>query len=115
MRKILWEHWEKVSNWECLFVHRKRGLLLSVDDVKSAGKRQNIDPMWEVLNKEVDVGVPTSFVDHVYLGCNQRHCETRKHIVDKYRTMFESRIFRRSNGQSPRSDTPNIFLHGPTI
>ena len=44
--------------WECLFVHRERGLLLSVyvDDVNSAGKRQNIDPMWEVLNKEVDGG-----------------------------------------------------------
>ena len=22
--------WEKVSNWECLFVHREKGLFLSV-------------------------------------------------------------------------------------
>ena len=34
--------WEKVFNWECLFVHREKGLLLSmyVDDIKLAGKKQ---------------------------------------------------------------------------
>ena len=30
-----------------------------VDDIKLAGKKQNIDPMWKVLNKEVDLGEPT--------------------------------------------------------
>ena len=29
------------------------------------GKKQNLDPMWKVLNKEVDLGEPTSFLDHV--------------------------------------------------
>ena len=53
---------------------------------------QNLDPMWKVLNKEVDLGEPTSFRDHVYLGCTQRKCEISKDIVDNYRTMFESRI-----------------------
>ena len=48
--------------------------------------------MWKVLNKEVDLGEPTSFLDHVYLGCTQRQCEISKDIVDNYRTMFESRI-----------------------
>ena len=48
--------------------------------------------MWKVLNKEVDVGEPTSFLHHVYLGCTQRPCEISKDIVDNYRTMFESRI-----------------------
>ena len=57
----------------------KKGLFLSVyvDDIKLAGKKQNINPMWKVFNKEVDLGEPTSFLDHVYLGC---------------RAMFESRI-----------------------
>ena len=59
---------------------------------KLAGKTQNLDPMWKLLNNEVDLGEPTSFLDHVYLGCTQRHCELRKDIVDNYRTMFESRI-----------------------
>ena len=47
---LLWERqfekillmygWEKVSNWECLFVHREKGLFLSVcvDDIKLLGK-----------------------------------------------------------------------------
>ena len=39
-----------------------------VDDIKVAGKKQNIDPMLKVLNKEVDLGGPTSFLDHEYLG-----------------------------------------------
>ena len=63
-----------------------------VDDIKLGGKKQNLDPMWNVLHKEVDLGEPTSFMDHVYLGCSQRQCEISKDIVDNYRTMFESRI-----------------------
>ena len=44
-------------------------------------------------NKEIDLGEPTSFLDHVYLGCTQRQCQTSKDtVVDNYRTMFESRI-----------------------
>ena len=38
---ILLKHgWEKIPNWECLFVHREKGLFLSVyvDDIKLAGK-----------------------------------------------------------------------------
>ena len=35
-----------------------------VDDIKLAGKKQNLDPMWKVLNTEVDLGEPTSFLDH---------------------------------------------------
>ena len=93
--KILLRHrWEKIPNWECLFVHREKGLFLSVyvDDIKLAGKKQNIDPMWNVLNEEVDLGDQTSFLDHVFLGCTQRQCEISKDIVDNYRTMFELRI-----------------------
>ena len=48
--------------------------------------------MWKLLNKEVDLGEPTSFFDHENLGCTQRPCEISKDIVDNYRTMFESRI-----------------------
>ena len=52
-----------------------------VDDIKLAGKKQNINPMWKVLNKEVDLGEPTSFLDHVYLGCTQRQCEKKAKIL----------------------------------
>ena len=61
--KVLLKYgWEKVSNWKCLFVHRGKGLFLSVyvDDIKMAGK-QSINPMWKVLNKEVDLGESNTF------------------------------------------------------
>ena len=76
------------------FVHRQNGLFLfvHVDDIKLVGRKQNIDPMWKVLNKAVDLGEPTSFLDHVFLACTQRQREISKNTVDNYRTMFESRI-----------------------
>ena len=43
---------------------RKANNLIEVrlmDDIKLAGKKQNIDPMWKVLNKEVDLGEPNNF------------------------------------------------------
>ena len=98
--------WEKVPNWECLFVHCEKGLFLSVcvDDIKLAGKKQNIDPMWRLLNKEVDLGEPTSFFDHVNLGCTQRQREISKDIVDNNRTMFESRISAGATEKLPCSE-----------
>ena len=112
-KNLLKHGWEKVSNWECSFVHREKGLFLSVyvDDIKLAGKTQNLDPMWKLLNKEVDLGEPTSFLDHVYLGCIQRQCQISKDIVDNYRTMFESRI---SAGEQRNYHSLKIFvfLHG---
>ena len=54
--------------------------------------------MCKVLNKEVDLGEPTSFLDYVFLGCTQRHCETRKQIVDNPEFPQEQRS----------SETPNI-------
>ena len=95
MGKILLKHGcEKIPNWECLFVHRGKGLFLSVyvDDIKLAGNKQNLGPMWKLLNKEVDLGEPTSFLDRENLGCTQRQCQISKDIVDNYRAMFESRI-----------------------
>ena len=44
------EHgWEKVPNLEWMFAHRKQVLFLSayVDDIKIAGKKQNMAPMWK--------------------------------------------------------------------
>ena len=96
MAGLLWERqfekillkpcWEKIPNWECLFVHREKGLFLSVyvDDIKLAEKKQNLNPMWKLLNKEVDLGEPTSFLDHEDLGCTQRQCEISKDTVGYY-------------------------------
>ena len=105
--KILLKYgWEKVSGWECFFVHREKGLLLSVyvDDIKLAGKKQNIYPMWKVLMKDVDLGEPTSFFDHVYLGCTERECDTSKDIVDNTRNMFDSKISAGTTEKLPYSE-----------
>ena len=78
---------------------------------KLVGRKQNLDRMWKLLNKEVDLGEPTSFLDHVYLGCTQRQCQTSKDIVDNYRTMFESRISAGGVEKLPFLKI-FVFLHG---
>ena len=42
--------------------------------------------------KDVDLGEPTSFLDHVYLGCTQRECKISDEIVANYKDMYESRM-----------------------
>ena len=78
--------------------------------MKLAGKKQNLDPMWKVLNKEVDLGEPTSFLDHENLGFTQRKCEISKDIVDKDRTMFESRISAGGVEKLPFSQKSSYFF-----
>ena len=72
--------WEKVPNWECFFVNREKGLFLSVyvDDIILPRKKQNIDPMWKVLMKDVDLGEPTSFLDHVYFGLHSKRMSDKQ-------------------------------------
>ena len=73
----------KVFNWECFFVNRTTGQFLSVyvDDIKMAGKTENMKSTWKIIMKDVDLGEPTSFLDHVHLGCTQRKCQISKDIV----------------------------------
>ena len=79
-----------------------------------AGKKQNLGPMWKVLNKEVDLGETNIFLGScIYLGCTQRQCEISKDIVDNYRTMFESRISAGEGGVEKLPFPQNLsFLHG---
>ena len=51
--------------------------------------------------KKSNLGEPTSFLDHVHLGCTQRQCEISKNTVDNYRTMFESRISAKGTEKLP--------------
>ena len=65
MGKAIWENSIATRLGESfplgMIVHREKGLFFSVyvDDIKLAGKKQNIDPMWNLLNKQVDLGEPT--------------------------------------------------------
>ena len=84
-----------------------------LDDIKATGKKENINPMWKVLNNQVDLGETTSFLDHVYMGCTPRHCGTRKHIVDNHRTMFGSRISEGATRKNYQARKIQMFLRGP--
>ena len=68
--------------------------------------------MWKARNKEFDLGEPTSFLDHVYLGCTQRQCEISKDIIDKSESCL--------NPEFPQELLKNyhawkicVFLRGP--
>ena len=84
---------EKVPNWECLFVHRNHGLLLSVyvDDIKKGWKEAEYGPMWKKQMKLVDLREPTSFLDHIHFGYTQRECKPNESTSDEYKNIFEPR------------------------
>ena len=52
--------------------------------------------MWKKLLKLVDLGEPTSFLDHAYWRCTRRECKPNEIIVNEYRDMFESRTTARA-------------------
>ena len=56
------------------------------------GWKENLNPMWKKLMKLVDLGEPTSFLDHENLGCTRRECKSNESIKEEYNKMFESRI-----------------------
>ena len=61
-----------------------------------AGKKQNLAPIEE----------PTSFLDHVYLGCTQRECKPNEKIIGQYNKVFESRISAGATEEFPGWDKP---------
>ena len=112
---ILLKHgWEKIPNWECLFVHREKGLFspVYVDDIQLAGKKQNLDPMWKVLNKEVDLGEPTSFLDHENLGCTQRKMRNKQRYCGQLQNHVRIANFCGVIRKNYHSLNIFVFLHG---
>ena len=120
LRNLYWNTVGKNFNWECLFVNRAKGPFLSVyvDDIKMAGRTENIKFTWKILMTDVDLEKPTSFLDRAYLGCTQRECTICNEIVTNKRNMFEARIsagameklLTRASGK-PDAET---YLLGPT-
>ena len=89
----------------------KRGILsVYVDDIKNCLESNKTLIRCGIYStkKSVDLGEPTSFFDHVYLGCTQRQCEIIKDIVDNDRTMFESRISAVGTEKLPYSENLRI-------
>ena len=74
------------------FCSLKTRIVLAGVDVKMSGKKQNMAPMWKKLMKLVDLDEPTSFVDHVYLGRDERECKPNENLVEEYKKMLETQI-----------------------
>ena len=86
-----------------------------VDDIKNWPGRQNINPTWKVPMKHVDLGEPTSFLDHVHL-CTQREYKTSTDIVDNYKICSNPGSSRElQKNYLVRGDLMKASLHGPMI
>ena len=57
--------------------------------------------------KNGDLDEPTSFLDHVYLGCTQRECEPNEIIIEQYTEMFESRTSAGATEKLPGWEKPH--------
>ena len=60
------------------------------------------------LMKLVDLGEPTSFLDHIYLECTQRECKANESIIDQHREMFELRISATATEKLPGWEKPHV-------
>ena len=84
----------KSSKLGMLIRYPIKGLFLSVylDDIKLAGKEQNISPTWKILMKDGWFGRTNIIPRPCIFGLHSRECQISKDIVDNYRNMFGSRI-----------------------
>ena len=95
--KILLKYgWEGFQLEMLLRTPWKRVVPICVDDIKLAGRKHNIDPMWNVLNKEVDLGDSTSFLDHDDLVCTQTQWKKQRYCWQVQNHVWIQN-FRRSN------------------
>ena len=121
---LLWERqfektllkygWEKVSNWECLLVHREKGLFLSVhvDDIKLAGKKQNSNPMWRVLNIEVDFGRTNIFLRSCLFGLHSTTMPNKQRYCGQLQNHVRIANFRGAEQRNCYSLKIFVFHHG---
>ena len=84
--------WDNVPNWVCLFVHRKQGFLFMWMSLKRLESSRIWSPCGRTLMQNIVLDEPTSFLDHVCLGCTQGECKTNETIIEQYTKMFESRL-----------------------
>ena len=104
-------------HWECLFVHREKGLFLSlyVDDVKLAGKKQKIDPMWKVLMKEVDVGEPTSLTIFIWFALNENAKRAKILWTITEMCLNPESLQQQKKNYFVQGNLAQTSLHGPMI
>lgn len=82
---------EKLLSWECFYFHGEKQLFLSVyvEDLKMAGKQENIKPMWDEMKKFLLLEDPKKMADNQYLGCAQKPCVPAEQDVERMGAAFE--------------------------
>ena len=69
--------WEKSTKLRMSVFSSKTRIIL-------IGKKQILASMWKKSMKNVDLDEPTSFLDHVHLGCPQHECKPNEINIQEY-------------------------------
>ena len=105
---------EKIPGWECLFVHRKQKLFLSVyvDDFRMAGMKSNMHAMWKQLQGSLELEDAVDSVKNAYVGCNQADTKLEDQIVREKNDMFTKLTspFIDSSVEANRSEAQQSFV-----
>ena len=68
----------QIGNVSSFIVKKDYSYLCMWDDIKLAGKKQNLDPMWKVLNNEVDLGETNIFPGSCILGMHSKKMRNKQ-------------------------------------
>ena len=98
-------------------MNREKGLFLSVyvDVIKLAGKKQNLDPMWKLLNKEVDFWRTNIFLGSCILGLHSTTMRNKQRYCGQLQNQCLNRQFPREELKSFHTLRIFVFLRGLMI
>ena len=78
-----------------------------------SGRKNNLQPMWKRLMKQVDLEKRTQFLDQVYLGCTQRECKPNKSSSTSAKNLFGSLTSAGTIEKLPGSEESNAKITAP--
>ena len=75
-----------------MYKHPQKGLFRSVyvDDLKMAGKKENIKPMWAEVGKHIDLEPAVPFHRSLYLGAMQEDVVLPKGYIEEKQENYEA-------------------------
>ena len=95
IRKSLIWTWVVTSTKLWMYVRSSKTRVLSVSICgwhQNGRKEAEYGTHVEEMDEKRFFDEPSSFLDHVKLGCTQRECKPNETIIEQYKKMFESRI-----------------------
>ena len=98
-----------------MYVHREKQLFLSVyvDDLKMAGKKENMKPMWDAMREHVELEPPKKMWENQYLvGCSQKPLIPAEEDIEKMGAAFENFSVKRGDCAA-RAAHPDPLKTGP--